>query len=63
MSDAPITPIRPIRPVHETREIELRRRPSMGQLKQWLAFARKKGKQRKAALQQQEQDKDAPPRE
>lgn len=50
MSDKPIEPIHPVRPVRDVQEIGLRRRPSLGQLRQWLNFARKKGKQRKAAL-------------
>jgi len=48
MSDRPIKPVAPISPVREVQDIELRRRPSIAQLKQWLAFAKRKAKSRKA---------------
>lgn len=48
MGDGPVQPVRPIHPIREVEEVELRRRPSFGQLRQWLAFAKRKGKTRKA---------------
>jgi hypothetical protein len=40
----PVRPINPIRPIRAIRRIKLRRAPSIGQLRRWLAFARQKAK-------------------
>jgi hypothetical protein len=40
----PVRPINPIRPSRGIGRIKLRRAPSIGQLRRWLAFARKKAK-------------------
>lgn len=48
MNDGPVKPIRPVAPVRAVGEVELRRRPSFGQLRLWLAYAKSKGKARKA---------------
>jgi hypothetical protein len=47
MADRPIKPIRPISPEPAVREVELRRRPSLGQLRRWLAFVKKKARDRR----------------
>ena len=41
MFDSPIRPIRPVRAVRAVRPVDIRRRPSRGQLQVWLAFARR----------------------
>lgn len=46
MGDGPIKPIRPVGAVSGVREVGPRRRPSWGQLKRWLDFARRKAKER-----------------
>jgi hypothetical protein len=41
MFDSPIRPVRPVNAVRAIRDIDLRRRPSRGQLRTWLAFAQR----------------------
>jgi hypothetical protein len=56
-SDDPITPIQAIQPLREGRDIDgLRRHPSLRQLQQWLAFSKKKAKDRKDRLQKSQSE-------
>lgn len=47
MNERPIESIHPVRPVETVREVELRRRPSSVQLRQWLSFSRRLANDRK----------------
>jgi len=55
MRDDPITPIQPIHPIREVEEVGLRPHPSTVQLQQWLAFSKKKAKDRKERLAKESQ--------
>jgi hypothetical protein len=50
LSMNPIKPIQPIGAIRAIREATLRRVPSVGQLRLWLAFARQKSRKTKAPL-------------
>lgn len=50
MNDSPIKPIRPVGRVQSVREIGLRRRPSLFQLRQWLNFVKRKNHGKRKAL-------------
>jgi hypothetical protein len=50
-SDDPVKPIRPIAPIRAFGDIELRRRPSLGQLRQWIDFVQRKNRDKKRSGQ------------